>query len=246
MIKKFFWIALIGIVLSPNALAESTINCGSGYIDVVDWMTLDADLRATKHMEQPGQVGHPMYTAMWPDKFWWIKTSDGNTWDINTFDDNYIYWWVTGNGEFGHPENYTMAAHGTNYKAAPRCAPATGYPTTVIINDNSDVDTYHNCIFQNRANLLKTGFSLWGPYYLSFGGDLPANMPTYVVGYSWNCNDAFTSCDKEEYYISQRYGLVGYEYYRNVNQATGEQVLTQSTVWNTLTDGSTTPNFVCF
>jgi hypothetical protein len=243
MIGKLCIALLLTALFSVNAFAESTITCPSGYIDVVDWMTLDSDLRASKHMEQPVAGAHPMYTVLWPDKVHWIKTSDGTAWDINTFDNNYIYWWITDYGEWGHPRNYKMAKQGTNFKASPRCVPEVGYPSSVIINDNSDHDIYVDCVWQATANILKTGFSVWGPYYLSFGGDLPNNMPTYVISYSWNCNDAFTTCEKEVYYLSQRYGLVGYEYYHNVN---GQEVLGQSTVWNLVRDGTAPVRFECF
>jgi hypothetical protein len=246
MLGRLLCIGLVIASFSICVKAESTKNCGSGYIDIVDWLTLDDDLRATKHMSQPNEVGHPIYTALWPDKFWWIKTVDGNTWDINTFDDNYVYWWINSWGEWGHPDNYNMASTGVNFVAAPRCVPDSGYPSTNIVNTNSDNDRYEHCVWQDRSNLLNTAFSVWGPYYLSFGGDLPNDMPTYVLSYSWNCDDTFLTCEKEVYYLSQRYGLVGYEYYQNVDHSTGAVELRQSTVWNTVANGSVSPNFSCF
>src|SRR6266404_6887042 len=56
---------------SPTrAVAESTIACPPGTYDMLDWMTLDSNLRTTYHMEG---TSNPLYTNMQSGKFYWIK-----------------------------------------------------------------------------------------------------------------------------------------------------------------------------
>jgi hypothetical protein len=186
---------------------------------------------------------HDMYTVLWSDKFWWIKESTGSTWDINLYDNDYIYWWIT-QPTWGDARNYSMATYTTNFVAAPRCA-ASGYPGTGtnIVNNDTSHDIYFDCIYSNTANVGKAVFSVWGPYSLSFGGDLPNDMPVYILSYSWGCGDTFNDCVKEEYYLSQRYGLVAWQFYNNVN---GQHVLNQTSIFNHLANGTVSPNFECF
>ena len=83
-----------------------------------------------------------------------------------------------------------------------------------------------------------------GPYNVSFGGSLPSNMPTLVVSYRYNCNSNYGNCgDKEEYYLSKRYGLVQWVHYTLSNGIYHQQ---QKSVFNQLRGGTTSPKFVCF
>src|SRR5437763_16882281 len=48
---------------SPTpSVAESTITCPPGTYDMLDWMTLDSDLRATYHLEGTSN----RFTPTWP------------------------------------------------------------------------------------------------------------------------------------------------------------------------------------
>lgn len=85
---------------------------------------------------------------------------------------------------------------------------------------------------------------VWGPYYLSLGGSLPANMKTLVISYRYNCDATYNTCmDKEEYYVNTKYGLVQWIHYVFVN---GNYAQLQKTIFNQLTVGVVTPYFPCF
>jgi hypothetical protein len=85
---------------------------------------------------------------------------------------------------------------------------------------------------------------VWGPYRLSFGGMLPSDLPTLVVSYRYNCNGSYESCnDKEEFYLTQRYGMVQWTHY-TLKDGNYEQQ--QKSVFNELKGGTVTPNFPCF
>ena len=65
-------IAVLGA--APAANAESTISCPAGTYDMLDWMTMDSDLRSTNHMEG---TSNPLYTVMEAGKFYWVKGPQG-------------------------------------------------------------------------------------------------------------------------------------------------------------------------
>src|SRR3989442_9866832 len=81
-----------------RSAAQSTMACPSGTYDMLDWMTLDTSLRANYHMEG---TSNPLYTIIQPGttiqsgKFYWIKGGGGYPWDIQLYDNNYIYLWIT-------------------------------------------------------------------------------------------------------------------------------------------------------
>jgi hypothetical protein len=79
----------------------STISCpsGHGYWDVLSVMMMDPSLASGYHMERitNGLPSGYMYT-IWDQtdtKVYYVKNPQGNPWDINLYDENYIYQWVT-------------------------------------------------------------------------------------------------------------------------------------------------------
>src|SRR5690348_15993235 len=74
---------------STPALASG---CPAGTYDMLKWMTLAPGLRSNYHM---AGNSNPLYTTMAPGKFYWTKDANGSPWDIQLFDDQYIYLWIT-------------------------------------------------------------------------------------------------------------------------------------------------------
>jgi hypothetical protein len=91
---------------SPLALrafgqVESTTSCPAGhkYWDVLSVMMMDPGLASDYHMEgiTNGLPSAYVYT-IWDksqSKVYYVKNPQGNPWDINLYDSNYIYQWVT-------------------------------------------------------------------------------------------------------------------------------------------------------
>ncbi len=80
---------------------QSTITCqaGHGYWDVLSVMMMDPGLASGYHMEgiTRGLPSAYIYT-MWDQagtKVYYTKNPQGNPWDINLYDSEYIYQWVT-------------------------------------------------------------------------------------------------------------------------------------------------------
>jgi hypothetical protein len=234
-------LALWATAGAKASLAESTITCPTGMYDMLDWLTLDSNLRSAYHMEG---TSNPLYTTMQSGKFYWVKGGLGYPWDIQLYDNNYVYLWIT-ELSWTVPQSYKKFTGNTNLPFVPRCASA-GSPGSVVKVANTNYDLHTNCSQSCSVTLgLQNAINeVWGPYYLSLGGDLPSNMKTLVISYRYNCDASYANCiDKEEYYLSQKYGLVQWAHYILAN---GVYAQLQRTVFNKLVAGVVAPNFPCF
>ncbi|MGA7567866.1 MAG: hypothetical protein WBW53_17565 [Terriglobales bacterium] len=90
-------------LLAPNAFGQirSTISCPAGhsYWDILSVMMMDPGLATSYHMEgiTNGLPSSYVYT-LWDrsqTKVTYVKNPQGYPWDINLYDSNYIYQWVT-------------------------------------------------------------------------------------------------------------------------------------------------------
>jgi hypothetical protein len=229
---------LFAFSLTIPALAQSTISCPAGEYDMLDWMTMDSDLRNTHYMTGT----NPMYTTMDSGKFYVTKGADGYPWDINLYDDNYIYLWIT-EYDWNNPDTYKKFTYNTNMPLVPRCAKG-GFPGSTITVPNTSFETYSSCTKHTTSDLQYAVNQVWGPYDLSLGGSLPAKMPTLVISYRYNCDAAYNNCANEEaYYLSQQYGIVQWIHYE---LEAGAYVPVNSSLFNQLESGSVTPYFPCF
>lgn len=102
-VRAYFLLALAVVILTPTAFCQiqPTTNCsaGHGYWDVLSVMMMDPGLAANYHMEgiTNGLPSSYIYTQWEPNqnKVFYTKNPQGNPWDINLYDSNYIYQWVT-------------------------------------------------------------------------------------------------------------------------------------------------------
>ena len=243
-VKAIFFAAVMllcfGLFPATNlAHAESTMSCPSGTYDMLDWMTMDSSMRSSSHLSGSA---NPLYTTVYKDKFYWTKGGNGSPWDIQLYDSKYIYLWIT-EYAWSNPSSYKKSTNNTNMPLTARCSKG-GFPGSTIYVSNTNYDIHTDCTHYTTHGLKKGVNQVWGPYNLSFGGSLPNNMPTLVVSYRYNCNTSYGSCgDKEEYYLSQKYGLVQWVHYTLINGSYQQQ---QKSVFNKLSAGATFPRFQCF
>jgi hypothetical protein len=230
------------VLLQPlQARADITITCPAGTYDMLDWMTMDSSLRSTYHLEG---TSNPMYTVMESGKFYWVKGALGYPWDIQLYDSKYIYLWTT-ELSWTVPQSYKKFTNNTNMPLVPRCATA-GFPGSTIKVSNTNFDLHTNCSNSCSVTLgLESAINtVSGPYYISLGGSLPANMKTLIISYRYNCDVNYAKCqDKEDYYVNNKYGLVQWIHYVFVN---GNYAQLQKTIFNKLSVGVVTPYFPCF
>jgi hypothetical protein len=215
---------------------------------MLDWMTMDSDLRSTYHLEGNN---NPIYTVVEPGKFYWIKSGLGYPWDIQLYDNNFIYLWIT-ELSYTAKDSYKKFTDNTNLPLVPRCAKPwtpSGQPGSTIKIKNTSYDLHTNCSNSCSVTLgLDHAINeVWGPYtFNSPGGNLPANLPALKIRYRYNCDKDYVTCgDEEDYWVTQRYGQVEWVHYVWIKSLLQyEQV--QMTILNKLVVGVATPDFPCF
>lgn len=239
---RMLWVAVCALIFGFTVLpaqAAATMACPAGTYDMLDWMTLDSSLAAHGHM---AGNANPLYTNMSSGKFYWTKGANGSPWDIQLFDNNYIYLWIT-ELNWNDPHTFKKFANNTNLPLVPRCAKA-GFPGSTIRVPNTSYQTYSDCTHYITQNLLKGINQVWGPYKITLGGNLPNNLSVLVASYRYNCDVNYSNCgDKEEYYLAQKYGLVQWVHYSLIK---GVYQMQQKTIFNKLVSGVTQPSFPCF
>jgi hypothetical protein len=178
--------------LAPSAFGQiqSTISCaaGHGYWDVLSVMMMDPGLASGYHMEgiTNGLPSSYIYT-IWDQsqsKVYYVKNPQGNPWDINLYDSNYIYQWVTelgvwnGVNHWNDPTSCRKLNNGSqnntadfSMRWAARCAAPGGAnssfwnPPPPNLSHNTNYFTYVEQVLQSqsqdlnyaRLKLLTTG-----------------------------------------------------------------------------------------
>src|SRR6266481_4773982 len=151
-------LSCLGFLPESNlAHAESTISCPSGTHDRLDWMTMDSDLRSSKHLTGSA---NPLYTSIKSGKFYWTKSGTGYPWDIQLYDNNNIYLWIT-EYAWSNPSSYKKSKYDTNMPLAPRCAKA-GFPGSTIKVANTAYQIYTDCNHHTDHTLKTANNQVWG------------------------------------------------------------------------------------
>jgi hypothetical protein len=211
---------------------------------MLEWATLDHGLWPSYHFT--GNA-NPMYSSvrMSDKELFLIKGAAGYPWDIDPYDDNFIYLWVT---EYDWNDPTTYKGFVNPMPWMPRCIdiPAQGgTKISSILITNSDYNIYlTGCAQQPTQNLGYVANEVWGPYQMSLGGSLPANADTLELSYRYACDSSYNNCTyKETFDFQKSLGLVQWTYYTLDN---GTYVQQNQSLFNTLTvGGSPKPDTPC-
>jgi hypothetical protein len=224
---------------TPNVTSEipSTISCPSGhnYWDVLSVMMMDPSLASGYHMEgiTNGLPSAYIYT-IWDQsdtKVYYVKNPQGNPWDINLYDSNYIYQWVTELAEWNGVNHWNdptsckkfnnasqTSAADFSMRWAARCAVPGGTnssfwnPPPPSQSNNTNYFTYVEQILQPSAqNLAYSQLELESPGTMTIT-DHRATPPqsfsvtTMPLQYTYSCSVSqnINSCKFREVFT---YGL---------------------------------------
>jgi hypothetical protein len=220
--------------------------------DMLAWMTMDPSLAAGHHMSG---TANPIYTSVQPDRFFWTKTGQGYPWDIQLYDNNYIYLWVTELNwanlrtyKVFHSPNPQLGDY--NLPLTPRFVTGTpdgspGKLASIKVQD-STYEIHSDCNTFTSHNLKNVVNEVWGPYTEALGGQLPDNLQTLIISYRYNCDASYSACkDKEEFHVAKPYGLVKWQH--EVLQADGTYATPDNqTFLNRVVAGQVQPVTACF
>jgi hypothetical protein len=243
-------VALIGCGANSNNSAAPRLTPTANYAastnyDMLAWMTMRPEMSATHHM---AGTANPLYTSVKGSRFYWTKAGSGYPWDIQLYDSNYIYLWVT---ELDWQDPHTFKAFNSpttgkfNLPFAPRFAKG-GYPGSSVKISDSSYEIHSDCNSFITKNLGHVINEVWGPYQETLGGQLPANLKTLVISYRYSCDASYSNCgDKEEFHLAQPYGLVKWQHQRLGANGTYNPP-DNVTYFNRVVTGQVTPITSCF
>lgn len=210
----------------PSPLCETIedLNPTGPLYDMLDWLTLDRDLRETSHLaSEPGiwtggKYGGPyvMGTVLTFDRLVYLKTMEGDTWDVNLIDDLGIWGWRT-ESAWGAADSPTQFRSIHAILLAPRKARG-GYPGMRWVNCDSAYATHTACGDPTGyGHLGYVVHELYGPYDYEPGwGDVRG--PILKLVYFYGCTTPETaSCGAAEVsWLSQRFGSFAWRFYERV------------------------------
>jgi hypothetical protein len=230
------------LALSSFAHGASPCNLEVQY-DMLQWVRMDYNLGTSYHFT--GNA-NPMYSGLTRgSEFFLLKGAQGFPWDVDQFDDNYIYLWVT-EYDWNDPTTYKGFANPMPW--IPRCIdiPAQGgNKISSILVPDSDYNVYlTGCVQQPTQSLGYVVNEVWGPIAMTLGGSLAANANTLEVSYRYTCDAQYDNCSyKETFDFQKGLGLVRWTYY---TLESGIYVQQNQSVFNTLaTGGSPQPDTPC-
>jgi hypothetical protein len=248
MVLLALLVALTGCGGNPNGSGAPTLTPAggsSGTYDMLAWMTMKPSMAATQHM---AGTANPVYTSVTGSRFYWTKTGNGYPWDIQLYDNNYIYLWVT-ELDWQNPNSFKEFNSPTkgkfNLPFAPRFAKG-GFPGSTVKSSDSTYEIHSDCNTFVTKTLGHVINSVWGPYQETLGGQLPPKLTTLVINYQYSCDANYANCrDKEEFHLAQPYGLVKWQHQRLGANGTYDPP-DNVTVFNRVVNGQVAPVTTCF
>ncbi len=236
-------LAICGFAVALAAPASAT-PCSSTQYDMLSWFVMGSSWSTQYHLT--GNA-NPLYTYR-GNTFYWVKGISGYPWDVNSYDNNYVYQWAT---EYTWNDPTSYKAFNNAIPWSPRCVsmPAAGVYgsklATITLASTAFTIYGSQCAPSSTHNLGYVVNEIWGPTPLSLGGSLQSNALTLTLSYRYSCDSSYDECQYKETFDFQRpFGLVRWTYYALQN---GQYVQQSQSVFNHLASGGApTPNHPCW
>jgi len=233
--------------ISSASQAQQSFQCPKGTEDMLKYFVMAYPDRADHYMG-PGNA-NPIYTTIDPElqsgyaaqgTFYWIKSASGYPWDVNTFDQNYVYHRAT---ELKWLDPSTFKRQAQDMPLTPRCVSTRGgTPPIKLPPSRSTYSFYSNCQSYQTADLSYVVNTISKAAWVNTGGNL-GTVKTRLLSYTYACNSSYSGCQYMEVFsLGQNVGLYDWKYYTAQN---GNWVQKQESVINNFSVGHSTPYFAC-
>lgn len=221
------WLALLAPYRMPIVPADpwnapavadcetiTDLNPGGPTFDMLDWTTLDADLRGSFHLASDfTPQAYVLGTVVKADRVTYLKTLTGDTWDVNLVDDVGIWAWRT-EYQWNVPRSYTQFRRVGQILHAPRVGRG-GYPGMRWVNCDSAFAAHLDCALPTTyGHLGYVIHELWGPYDYDPGyGDVRGQI--LKIAYYYGCTTPSPdSCGAVELtWLHKRFGQFAWRLY---------------------------------
>jgi len=238
---------LLVVCLPVFSAAQQSFRCPKNSEDTLSYFVMSYPNR-TDHYMGPGNA-NPIYSSIDPDlgtdfatsgTFFWVKSANGYPWDVDPFDQNFIYHRAT---ELKWVDPATFKRQVNDMPISPRCVPRNGAGSPIQITPaQSAYSFYSNCQPYQSANLSYVSNSISKATSVNTGGNL-GTVTTRYLTYKYACNSSYSSCGYMEVFaLGKNIGLYDWTYYTNQN---GRWVLNQESIINNFSVGHSTPYFAC-
>jgi hypothetical protein len=245
--KSVLCLFALTLAISGIAEAQQAFNCPRGSEDMLNYFVLSYPNR-TDHFMGPGNA-NPIYTTVDPEiqtgfasqgTFYWVKSANGYPWDVNTFDQNYVYHRAT---ELKWTDPTTFKREAQDMPLTPRCVSTRSSTTTIKLPPSRTAYSfYSNCQSYQTANLSYVANSISRALWVNTGGNL-GTVKTRLLTYTYACNSSYSGCQyKEVFSLGQGVGLYDWKYY--IAQS-GQWIQKQESIINNYSVGASTPYFAC-
>lgn len=210
-------------------------------IDALTYLLPDELWRLENHLEVENG-GQPIPTAVIGNQIWYMKQMSGFPWDMNTFDEKFVYQSITEN-VFQNPNSFKIFASkswsGAN-GAIVWCPRFIDPTSTPIVTTDSSFRIYSDCKNFQVSTLGGPIFTRYALTKFSPGGSFGSvTIDCLQVDYQWN--PGLTVLERHIY--GKAFGLVSWQTFNLVN---GQYVQQKQTLFNTMVAApNPKPQFPC-
>jgi hypothetical protein len=214
---------------------------------MMNYFTIGYPQRQSNYMG-PGNA-NPIYTTIFPDDgpdfatsgyFVWTKSSVGYPWDVDTFDENYIYNRTT---ELSWTDPTSFKRFTTDLPFSHRCVGVDEAGSQInVAAAHTTYNSYENCEITQTQPLGYAATEISAAAMLNTGGNL-GTVKTRKLTYRYTCNSKYVDCTyKEVFSLGYEVGLYDWKYYvKNGSTWT----LSQESIINEFDTGTVTPYLPC-
>jgi hypothetical protein len=209
-----------------------TSPCSSTQYDMVHWVSAAPAIAADYY-----EVGNAnlRFDYRQATRIISVKSISGFPWDIDPYDDKFIYQWIT-ESSWVDPTQFKAFATSTTMPWMPRCIDIPSSPRKIasIVVPNPAYSFYGTgCVKQTTQYLGNTVNEVWGPY-ASIVDQFPVSGPYLELSYRYSCDQNYDNCIyKETFDFQKDFGLARWTLHI-YDSASGQYYQSRQSLFNDL------------
>jgi hypothetical protein len=188
----------------------------------------------THHLEGLNLQGKKVisYHQVTPTCLWFVKTPNRFPWDGKPYDANFIYDRIT-------ELNWTSPRDFKQFNPPLAMCPRywDGDPTSYQFHSDSPYEVWQNCVKVSSASVGQVLYTIEGPYYIDFSGDV-GYVESILLTYYWN-----NLAHREQLFLTDVIGWAKWTH--GLLAPNNRYVIDSVSLHNKIVAGSLAANFPC-